>query len=57
MTKIDWQPMADPKPPMATRVLVKTGNGLITFGRLTIYGWVDDNSLPIRGVVGWSEVE
>lgn len=73
MTKIDWQFGEPPKAkrllvktmgqPDALRsnhvrnLMSGHGKHHLTFGRMILGQWVDDHTLPILNVVGWSEVE
>ena len=73
MQKIDWQTgeppaakrlllktMGQPDTLRADHVRnLMSGHGphQLTFGRMIQGEWVDDHCLPIRNVVGWSDVE
>lgn len=53
---IDWTSVNEALPPTATRVLVRTLDGYILIGKLTVHGWLDDTSLPILNVEAWGAI-
>lgn len=54
---IRWNSVTDAQSTPAHRVIVKTGSGFMTFGRLVFrlgaLVWIGDDSKPIRGVESW----
>lgn len=53
--KLEWYRVEDAVPAKGERVLVASGENW-TPGRLTNYGWRDDQSKPIHFVTRWSYV-
>jgi len=58
---MEWNDAITSPPPMAKRVLVLTYEGHWLPGRQAYHlmngkHWIDDQSLPIKGVVKWTEV-
>lgn len=55
---IDWIFVNQEKPKTAKRMLVCYNNGKdAVMGKLTVHGWVDDNSIPLRNVIAYSIIE